>query len=119
MVPLTTRHQAGPTVAVKHSTVVDSNGPLEGGEMTTYGCSEDERCVCEYSASYSYDGSCRPLDEGTGNESTRSGVNSQIWSTIRSPSFVDSDATYDREAGYQFKGYGKNKGEKKCVLIVS
>ena len=62
MVPVTTKHQVGPTVAVKHCAVADSNGLLEGGEMTIYGCSEDERCVCEYSASYSYDGSCRPME---------------------------------------------------------
>ncbi len=51
------------TVPVKHCTVVDSNGPLEGGEITTYGCSEDEVCICEYHAGYSCGGSCRPLSK--------------------------------------------------------
>ncbi len=50
-----------PPVPVKRCTVVDSNGPLEGGKITTYGCSEDEVCICEYHAGYSCGGSCRPL----------------------------------------------------------
>jgi hypothetical protein len=60
-----------PSVPVKHCTVVDSNGPLEGGELTTYGCSEDEFCFCESYAGYSCGGSCRQRDmEGNVNRSS-------------------------------------------------
>ncbi len=57
-----------PSAPVKHCTIVDSNGPFEGGEITTYGCSEDEVCICEYHAGYSCGGSCRPLSEARGNQ---------------------------------------------------
>ncbi|MEJ2456366.1 MAG: hypothetical protein P8103_19765 [Candidatus Thiodiazotropha sp.] len=60
---MTPKKQVEPAVAVKHCTIVDSNGPLAGGEITTYGCSEDELCVCENQAGYSCGGSCQPLIE--------------------------------------------------------
>ncbi len=53
-----------PAAPVKHCTLVDSNGPLEGGEITTYGCRDDEMCVCDHPAGYSCGGICRPLNKG-------------------------------------------------------
>lgn len=47
----------------KPCSIRDSNGPLEGGESTTVGCSADEICVCVSQAGYSCSGTCQKAQQ--------------------------------------------------------
>jgi hypothetical protein len=58
-VPLAATKPEASREAGQKCTVTDSNGPLEGGELVTQGCSAGQSCVCTTQAGYSCSGTCR------------------------------------------------------------